>query len=89
HEATTLRGVPAAFFDNGGRLELYTGRVTIVIFGTDREQIQRAADSLVEANFNDGTTGNLPAPAVGAIEGRLTCTDLENGSSPTDITGSD
>jgi hypothetical protein len=89
YEATTLRGVPAAFFDNGGRLELYTGRVTIVIFGMDREQIQRAADSLVEANFNDGTTGNLPAPAVGAIEGRLTCTDQENGLPLNDGTGSD
>lgn len=73
HERVTLRGVPAAFFENGGRLELYTGRITVVMFGTGRDQLQRAAEALVPVNFDGTSAGNLPAPAPGALAGRLTC----------------
>lgn len=80
HDRTTLRGVPAAIFDNGGRLELYTGRVTVVIFGMSKEQMERATDALVPVNFDAETADDLPMPDAGALEGKLTCTSQENGS---------
>jgi len=45
-ESVTVRGVPAAYFENGLRLELYTGKATVMIFGPERAQIQRAAAAL-------------------------------------------
>ena len=38
HENLFVRGVPAAFFVEP-RLELYSGAVTIVLFGHDRAQL--------------------------------------------------
>src|SRR5215216_1199803 len=46
HEATMVRGVPAALFEDGLRLELYTGNVTVVIFGLEQAQVLRAAAAL-------------------------------------------
>jgi hypothetical protein len=40
------RNVPTSLFENALRLEVYTGTSTIVIFGTDPEQILRAVSQL-------------------------------------------
>jgi hypothetical protein len=47
-ERLRVRGVDAAFFDQGMRLELYTGRVTIVLFAPpgSQELLTRAAKQL-------------------------------------------
>jgi len=75
HESLTVRGVPAAFFEEGQRLELYTGSVSVVLFGTGKEQLLRAAHELRGANASASVAadGDLPAPADGALEGRLPC----------------
>lgn len=46
HTALRIKGVPAASFEGGTILELYTGHTTISIKGTERNQVRRAADSL-------------------------------------------
>jgi hypothetical protein len=75
HERLTVRGVPAAFFEEGKRLEVYTGSVTVVLFAQEKAQLLRAANELRGANGSarTGTDGRLPAAAEGALEGRLAC----------------
>jgi hypothetical protein len=45
-ERTTVRGSPAAFFDDGTRLEMYLPRVTVVVFSHLRERVLAIAGSL-------------------------------------------
>jgi hypothetical protein len=73
HEATFVRGVPAAFFEDHLRLELYTANVTIVVFGLDAAQVRRAASALRAVNALAGRGRMLPPPVAGALEGRLSC----------------
>jgi hypothetical protein len=69
-----LRGVPAALFEEGNRLEVYTGTTTIVIFGNDPKQIRRAADQLRTLKGSPPKPGEpLPPPADGALQGTLPC----------------
>jgi hypothetical protein len=81
---TTIRGVPAAWYDDGRRLELYTGAVTIVIFGRDQWQMEQAALAVAPTPANPFTnpdpqthvpdpTATLPAPVAGALAGRVGC----------------
>lgn len=86
-EETTVRGVPAAWFDDRGRLEIYTDRTTVVIFGTDVAQMLRAADGMLLFPLNQppGSVPTLPPtgsltpggplapPADGPLEGLLPC----------------
>jgi hypothetical protein len=75
-EATTVRGVPATFLDEGpgaARLELTTGRATVVVFGSSREQVTEAALALRGVNRELAADRPLPAPANGALAGRLDC----------------
>ena len=67
--------MPAAFFEEGKRLEVYTGSVTVVLFAQEKAQLLRAANELRGANGSarTGTDGPLPAAAEGALEGRLAC----------------
>ena len=74
HDATFVRGVPAAFFEDHLRLELYTGNVTIVVFGLDAAQVGRAASALRAVNALAARGRMLPPPVAGAVEGRLSCT---------------
>lgn len=70
------RGVPSVSLDGGRRLELYTGRSTVVIFGDDPAQVLRAAsDARVEGQSSPGT--KLPEPLTGSIEGTLRCASPE------------
>ena len=77
HERLEVRGVPAALFREApglARLELYTGRVTVVVFGSDdRAQLLRAAAALRAVNVAVSTDGALPAPVPGAVDGLLAC----------------
>jgi hypothetical protein len=50
NERLKVRGVPAAFFEEGQRLEIYTSSVSIVIFGAGKEQLLRAAGQLRGVN---------------------------------------
>jgi hypothetical protein len=70
-----LRGVPAAYFGDG-RLELYTGDVTVVVFAEHRAQAFRAAHELRAAPGSPGGPSAvvpLPPPVHGALSGNLGC----------------
>lgn len=74
YELVTIRGVPAAKFSD--MLQLYSGAVTIVIFGESVAQQERAAENLVSANILAGNVSSgepLPPPVGGAMEGKLKC----------------
>jgi hypothetical protein len=72
-ETVLVRGVPAAFYENSTRLELYSGLVTIVIFGDDREQVLRVARTLRGVNHAVDTAEALPQPHAGVREGLIAC----------------
>jgi hypothetical protein len=72
-EETTVRGVPAASFEDGQRLELQTGISTVVIFGRSPEDVLRVADALRGVNVPVGPGEPLPAPASGAERGAVPC----------------
>jgi hypothetical protein len=69
-QSMTLRGVPAAVFDEGRRLELYTQRVTIVIFGRNAARTLLAANALRGVNDPVAPALDLPAPTQAVLEGR-------------------
>lgn len=69
----TVRGVPAAFFDGETRLELYTADATIVLFGSDRAQVLRAARALRGVNRALPASAPLPRPSAAVNEGRAAC----------------
>ena len=73
HHMTRVRGVPAASFERGLRLELYTGEVTVVIFGLARQPVLRAATALRAANALASDRATLPQPVPGAMRGHLRC----------------
>jgi hypothetical protein len=73
YEELRLRGVPAALFDGGTRLELYTGAVTVVLFGDGPARVREAAQHL-RGTVGGPTAGDpLPLPVEGALEGTITC----------------
>lgn len=73
YEASMVRGVPAAYFEEGLRLELYTGNVTIVIFGVDAGHVDRAAAALRAVNAVASRERLLPPPVPGALAGTVRC----------------
>jgi dipeptidyl aminopeptidase/acylaminoacyl peptidase len=70
----SVRGVGGFVFEGGNRLEVVTGRTTIVIFG-ERGQIVRVARALRPLNPRaaPGGAGELPPPVPGALAGELRC----------------
>lgn len=72
-EPTTIRGVPAAFFDDGTRLELQAGRSTVVVFASSRVRVLRMAQALRSADGSVRAGGALPAPDPGALTGGGEC----------------
>jgi hypothetical protein len=70
-EPATVRGVPAAFLE-GDRLELQTGRSTIVVFGESRGRILRIAAALRPVGQH-APLGPLPPPERGALDGTVGC----------------
>jgi hypothetical protein len=78
-------GAVSVSFDGGTRVEVYTGRSTIVFFGNDPQLVASALGSLRREPRGDrvsnpvtsatGAVGidALPAPVPGALTGRLSC----------------
>lgn len=62
-ELTTVRGVPAAFLDDGTRLEMFAGPSTVVIFADSRQRIFEITEALRCTRD----------PAQGSRAGTLTC----------------
>lgn len=58
-ERTSIRGVPAAFLDDGTRLEIYTGGSTVVVFSGSRARVLEIARAL--------RCMNAEAPSEGAL----------------------
>lgn len=72
-DRATVRGVPAAFLDDGRRLEIHTGRSLVVVFAGSQERVRRIASVLQGVNVAVPAEAPLPAPAPGAVEGKLRC----------------
>lgn len=71
-----VRGVTAALYDSGTRLELYTGETTVVIFGfSGEDQLSRAAKTLRPEPGSPGAAigEDLPAPKTGVLDGTIPC----------------
>jgi hypothetical protein len=75
HTSLSIRGVPAASFNDGEWLEVYTGDTTIVIFGQTEQLQEAAANALVGTDDGDKVTASeeLPDPEPGATSGQLSC----------------
>jgi hypothetical protein len=67
-----VRGVPGALFEDGTRLELYTGGATIVVFAESRATALTLAEELRPVQ-EPGPGGDLPPPYSGPQDGRLGC----------------
>jgi len=63
YRSLTVRGAPAASYDNDTILEIYTGRTTISIFGHRASLVRRAARRVYRLSATD-------APATGARSSR-------------------
>jgi hypothetical protein len=72
-EHITIRGVPAASLEDGARLEIQTGRSTVVVFGDSRARARRVAGALRSVNGSETPGPSLPPPAPGALDGQLVC----------------
>jgi hypothetical protein len=72
---TTIRGVPAAIFDGGQQIEVYTADTTVVIFSEKAGLAKAAANRLTGIHDGRRVTGteDLPVPVKGALAGNLTC----------------
>jgi hypothetical protein len=57
-----IRGVPAAIYDEGRSIELYSGRAAIDVFSDTVEHALLAANELLPVNAPGSATGDLPAP---------------------------
>ncbi|MEK6273076.1 MAG: hypothetical protein AABM42_10585 [Actinomycetota bacterium] len=77
-----VEGVPAYSFDEGTRVELYTGSATIVIFAADPALIDKAIEAIRaeptseppgEPAPADAKSADLPPPEPGATAGKLSC----------------
>ncbi|MEX1357517.1 MAG: hypothetical protein WD981_02730 [Gaiellaceae bacterium] len=74
-EHATVRGAPAAFFEGGRRLEIYTGASTVVLFARTRADVLLVAASLRGVNLGVDPSDPLPQPEAGALAGQLRCED--------------
>ena len=72
-ERVVTRGVPGAFFDRGTRLELETGRSTVVLFADSRLRLLRIAAALRAVDGSVPAGVPLPPPAPDAIGVPMDC----------------
>lgn len=70
-ERLIIRGAPAARI--AGRLEVYTGDATVVVFANRPPDLVRAANALVPVNSVAAGGRKLPTPLAGALDGTLVC----------------
>jgi hypothetical protein len=71
---SSVRGVPAAAFEEGHRLEIQTGKSTVVVFGHTPQFVRALAAELRGVNLAVERGAPLPAPAQGVLDGSLSCT---------------
>lgn len=71
--ATAARGVRALSFDGGRRLELQTGRVTVVVFADAPDRAGRIVEALRSEDGAIAPGRPLPEPEPGALEGVVDC----------------
>jgi hypothetical protein len=71
--ATTIRGVPGLSLDGGSRLELQTGRVTVVVFADSRARAARIAGALSTEDGAVAPGRPLPSPAPDTLEEVVDC----------------
>jgi hypothetical protein len=57
-----VRGVPAAVYDEGRSIEIYTGRVAVDVFSNNYANALRATSELRPLNAPGSASANLPAP---------------------------
>ena len=72
-DLTRVRGTTAAFFEGGSRLEIQTGKTTVVIFAFSKRDALAVAEKLRGVNVPVSSSDPLPLPAPGAVEGTLPC----------------
>lgn len=72
-EQTTVRGVPAAWFEDRHRLEIQTGVSTVVVFGHSPQFVLDLANALRGTNNGLEAGSALPAPDPRALDGSLPC----------------
>jgi hypothetical protein len=72
-ERVVARGVPGAFFDGGTRLELQTGRSTVVVFAESRLRVLRIVAALRAVDGSVPAGVPLPPPAPDAIGVPMGC----------------
>jgi hypothetical protein len=72
-ERTEVRGAPAFVFEEGHRIEIQTGESTVVVFGQSPELVDHVSSRLRGVNLPVQAAERLPAPALGALEGKLAC----------------
>jgi hypothetical protein len=78
HRRLRIRGAPAALFDQGTRLEIYTGRSTVVIFGDKPKLVHRAAEAV--RPLGGPRLARLAPAAASTLQGKLSC--AEQGPGP-------
>lgn len=82
HTITTINDLPAVVFQGGRQIEVYTGRTTVDVYGTDPAVVRAAAGALQAAPPIPSTPlglappwlPTLPPPVAGAMQGTLGCT---------------
>lgn len=72
-EPAVVRGVPGALFDSGTRLELETGRSTVVVFAGSRARVLRVAAALRAVDGSVRRGAPLPPAAADARGGAIGC----------------
>lgn len=76
-----VNGTPAASFDDGLQVEVFTGRTTVVVFGDSAAQVLRAAAAIqAQPQGNPlafpataSSSDPLPDPIPGIVEGDVPC----------------
>ena len=68
-----VRGVHGVFFEGGNRLEIVTGKTTVVVFAPGRRAALRAVRALRGLNVRIGVREKLPRPAPGVLRRANRC----------------
>jgi hypothetical protein len=83
----TIRGVPAAVYEEDHRVEVYSGTTTVVIYANDRDLALRAAEGLqrapmakppLERPLAQQPAGQLPPPRPEVLQGTYECGDVRS-----------
>jgi hypothetical protein len=65
--------LPGVFYEDGAKIVLVVGRSTVVVYGSSREQVLRAAEALAGVNIAIAPEGAQPPLAMADDPGPPTC----------------